>query len=70
MASFRKYQGRAGPRYTARVRACGVEEAKTFATLTDAKQWAKKREVELREKPYLAASEAHKHTLADVSAPA
>lgn len=65
MASFRKYQGRAGPRYTARVRVCGVEDAKTFATLTDAKQWAKKREVELREKPYLAASEAHKHTLAD-----
>jgi integrase len=54
-----------GKRYTTQIRTLGHSESKTFSTKTAAKQWAAKREVELREKPHLAGSEAHKHTLAD-----
>lgn len=53
-----------GKRYTAQIRVGSHSEAKTFSTKTAAKDWAKKREIELKEKPHLAASEAHRHTLA------
>jgi len=66
MATFREYTKRDGKRtVTARVRVAGIEDTKTFSTKTAAKQWAKAREVELKEKPYLAHSEADKHTLAE-----
>jgi hypothetical protein len=61
MATFRIREKRDGSKsVTARVRIGGVEETKTFSTKTAAKQWAKHREVELKEKPHLAGSEAGK----------
>jgi integrase len=65
MATIRTVAGKKGTRYSAQIRIRGYTESKTFTTKTAAKSWAKKREVELKEKPHLAASEAHKHTLAD-----
>lgn len=60
-----RVSAKGGKRYTAQIRTLGHSESKTFSTKTAAKQWAAKREVELREKPHLAGSEAHKHTLAE-----
>ena len=65
MARIILRQGKRGPRYTAQIRTQGHSESKTFSTKTAAKDWAKKREVELKEKPHLAGSESQKHTLAD-----
>lgn len=65
MATIRTIQGPKGTRYTARIRFGGIEESKTFSTKTAAREWAKRREVELKEKPHLANSEAHKHTLGE-----
>lgn len=52
-------------RFTAQIRTKGHTEAKTFSTKTAARDWARKREVELKEKPHLVGTEGHKHTLAD-----
>lgn len=65
MATIRVYDGKKGRRYSAQLRIGSHTESKTFSTRTAAKEWAKRREVELKEKPYLAASEAHKHILAE-----
>jgi integrase len=56
-------QGKNGPRYSVRIEVQGHKESKTFGRKTDAQAWAKKREVELRERPHLA--DARGHTLAD-----
>jgi len=65
MATYREYIKQDGKKtVTARVRVAGIEDTKTFSGKTDAKEWAKRREVELKEKPHLAHSEAHKHALA------
>jgi integrase len=63
MATIRVYDGKKGRRYSAQIRVGSHSESKTFSTKTAAKDWAKKREVELKERPHLAASEARKHTL-------
>ena len=69
MATFREYVKKDGKRtVTARIRAGGIEDTKTFSTKTAAKAWAKRREVELKERPHLAGSEGHKRTLDDAIA--
>lgn len=66
MATFRAYKKQDGTTsITVRVRVRGVEQTKTFSTKTAAKQWAKSVEVAIVEKPHLARSEAHKHTLSE-----
>jgi integrase len=65
MARIIVRQGKTGPRYTAQIRTGSHSESRTFSTKTAAKDWAKRREVELKEQPHLAATEAHKRTLGD-----
>jgi len=65
MATIVARPGKTGTRYTAQIRTKGHTEAKTFSTKTAAKDWARRREIELKDKPHLAGTEAHKRTLAD-----
>ena len=54
MATFREYRRADGKTtVTARLRIAGVEETRTFTTKTAAKQWAAKREAEIRNAPAL-----------------
>ena len=64
MATIRTIPGVRGTRYSVQIRTCGVSESKTFSTRTVAKEWAKRRELELKEQPHLAGTQARKRTLA------
>ncbi|MCB1114449.1 MAG: site-specific integrase [Chlamydiia bacterium] len=69
MATFRKRVGKFGTTYEAQVRLNKSKHvSKSFKKLTDAKRWAEKVEMEIREKRYGVTNESKKRTLSDALA--
>jgi hypothetical protein len=65
MATIRKREGRYGISYDVQIRLRSYKENRVFKNYQEAKRWAEKTELEMREGKYGIISESRKRTLSD-----